>query len=155
MSPSILQIQTQAGNGTKPIPIGPNPKSRSNESITTLSSSTGSSSPKVSLDIVRCSRCQRSLSIDPSTSISNQAAVRFGLNSYYCSRCANVVGFVKWKQTEGYDEHKEPSSTWNSDIHGCSCPLVLLATRSGTKVPPIVKEGLRLEANTALSKPFG
>lgn len=95
MSPSLLQIQTQASQGTQPISIGGSPKSRSNESVNTLSTSNNSASPKASLDIVRCSRCQRSLSIDPCAPPVNQGAVRFGLNSYYCSRCANVVGFVK------------------------------------------------------------
>ena len=92
--PSILQLQTQAANGARPIQ-NPLPKAnRSDESISTVSSS-GSSSPKSSLDIVRCSRCQRSLSIDTSLPANQSGAVRFGLNSYYCTRCANVVGFVK------------------------------------------------------------
>ncbi|KAJ5542791.1 hypothetical protein N7535_005214 [Penicillium sp. DV-2018c] len=40
------------------------------------------------LDNIRCSRCQRALSIGPSG-----GAVQFGMNSYYCSRCAAKVGF--------------------------------------------------------------
>ncbi|KAJ5143351.1 uncharacterized protein N7515_002138 [Penicillium bovifimosum] len=40
------------------------------------------------LDNVRCSRCQRTLNIGPSG-----GAVQFGMNSYYCSRCAAKVGF--------------------------------------------------------------
>jgi len=96
--PSFLQLQTQAGHGSRPASVGPGPKvgSRSNESVSTLSSSNGSQSPKT-LDIVRCSRCQRTLSIDTKTNvIFPQGAVRFGTNSYYCSRCASVVGFLKW-----------------------------------------------------------
>lgn len=128
MSPSFLQLQTQAGNGSQPISISAHPKSRSNDSINTLSSSSSSSSPKVSLDIVRCSRCQRSLSIDPAAPVVNSGAVRFGLNSYYCSRCANVVGFVKWSDwTEGVQELKTGTrqSTFttmrtNKDITICS-----------------------------------
>ncbi|CAP99836.1 Pc22g25480 [Penicillium rubens Wisconsin 54-1255] len=37
------------------------------------------------LDIVRCSRCQQSLSLGQS----GCSVVQFGMNSYYCSRCAN------------------------------------------------------------------
>ncbi|QKX53291.1 uncharacterized protein TRUGW13939_00369 [Talaromyces rugulosus] len=44
------------------------------------------------LDIVRCSRCQRSLSIQH-TSPPAAGVVQFGMNSYYCSRCASMVGF--------------------------------------------------------------
>ncbi|KAJ5325398.1 hypothetical protein N7541_011793 [Penicillium brevicompactum] len=40
-------------------------------------------------DIVRCSRCQQSLSLSQSGS----GAVQFGMNSYYCNRCASKVGF--------------------------------------------------------------
>lgn len=94
MSPSILQLQTQAACGTQPIAIR-NSKGRSDDSLATLSSSSRSASPRASIDIVRCSRCQRSLTIDPTSSSSAQGVVRFGLNSYYCSRCANHVGFIK------------------------------------------------------------
>lgn len=41
------------------------------------------------LDIVRCSRCQQSLSLGQS----GRSVVQFGMNSYYCSRCATKVGF--------------------------------------------------------------
>ena len=67
---------------------------KSDESIRTLSSSR-SASPKSSLDIVRCSRCQRSLSIDTTLPAHSSGAVKFAMNSYYCTRCADVVGFVK------------------------------------------------------------
>lgn len=48
------------------------------------------SSP-ITLDIVRCSRCQQSLSVGTQSS----GAVQFGMNSYYCNRCASKVGFVR------------------------------------------------------------
>jgi hypothetical protein len=41
---------------------------------------------------VRCSRCQRSLSINDSSTPA-PGVVQFGMNSYYCSRCASMVGF--------------------------------------------------------------
>lgn len=58
------------------------------------SSSTGSmydiySSP----DLARCSRCHRTPSIDIKTGKSNM--VQYGLNLYYCSRCAAMVGFKR------------------------------------------------------------
>jgi DNA-directed RNA polymerase subunit RPC12/RpoP len=44
-------------------------------------------------DIVRCSRCQYSLGID-TDSPSCGGAIRFGMNSYYCTRCAKAVGLT-------------------------------------------------------------
>lgn len=55
--------------------------------------STTSANPEISgFDIVRCSRCQRSMSLEKSES--SPGIVRFGMNSYYCSRCASMVGFT-------------------------------------------------------------
>lgn len=52
-----------------------------------------SANPEISgFDIVRCSRCQRSMSLEKSES--SPGIVRFGMNSYYCSRCATMVGFT-------------------------------------------------------------
>ena len=56
-------------------------------------SNNSSPSPKFFIDIVRCCRCQRSLGIDPTSSY-NHGVVRFGINSYYCKRCAKVVGYI-------------------------------------------------------------
>jgi len=42
-------------------------------------------------EIARCSRCHRTPSIDIKTGKSNM--VQYGLNQYYCSRCATMVGF--------------------------------------------------------------
>lgn len=96
MSPSILQLQAQAASGTKPIPIASSPKSKREVSPNTVSSAgSSSSSTRNSFDVVRCSRCQRSMSFNITTNTQASGVVRFGLNSYYCARCANVVGFVK------------------------------------------------------------
>lgn len=54
--------------------------------------SSSDSHPSNYLDIVRCSRCQRSLSIQNSSTPA-AGVVQFGMNSYYCSRCATMVGF--------------------------------------------------------------
>lgn len=56
-----------------------------------LSGPASSPSPPT-LDVVRCSRCQQSLSLASHTS---SGAVQFGMNSYYCHRCAAKVGFVR------------------------------------------------------------
>lgn len=46
-------------------------------------------------DYARCSRCQRSVSIDASAGPFYGNAVAFGTNSFYCRRCATMVGFKK------------------------------------------------------------
>ncbi|KAL2813618.1 hypothetical protein BDW59DRAFT_30579 [Aspergillus cavernicola] len=53
-------------------------------------STAGSTPGSLGFDIVRCSRCQRSMSLENE---STPGVVRFGMNSYYCSRCASMVGF--------------------------------------------------------------
>ncbi|KAI9370370.1 hypothetical protein BJX61DRAFT_515846 [Aspergillus egyptiacus] len=54
--------------------------------------SASGSTNALGFDIVRCSRCQRSMSVENG---STSEAVRFGMNSYYCSRCASMVGFIR------------------------------------------------------------
>ncbi|KAJ5893276.1 hypothetical protein N7495_004967 [Penicillium taxi] len=44
------------------------------------------------LNIVQCSRCQQS--VYPSNQ-SGSGPVQFGMNSYYCNRCASKVGFQR------------------------------------------------------------
>ena len=63
-----------------------------------ISSTSSSSSGRGSMhnifsspEIARCSRCHRTPSIDIKTGKSNM--VQYGLNQYYCSRCATMVGF--------------------------------------------------------------
>lgn len=70
MSSSSIQISSQPNGGTNPLEVSP---------------------PKT-LDVVRCSRCQRSLSVPDDKA---QGAVQFGMNSYYCHRCASKVGFIR------------------------------------------------------------
>ncbi|OJJ47904.1 hypothetical protein ASPZODRAFT_131507 [Penicilliopsis zonata CBS 506.65] len=66
------------------------PSSASSQGVTPRSSS--ESAVGMGFDIVRCSRCQCSLSLDHPSS---PGVVRFGMNSYYCSRCASMVGFIR------------------------------------------------------------
>ncbi|KAL4995812.1 hypothetical protein BDV10DRAFT_196442 [Aspergillus recurvatus] len=46
----------------------------------------------MSFDTVRCSRCQVVMSL---VNDCTPGVVRFGMNSYYCSRCAAMVGFIR------------------------------------------------------------
>lgn len=74
MSSSSVHVQPKYSNSS---PQGTSPQSPLTE---------------LNFDIVRCSRCQRSLSLENSSS---PGVVRFGMNSYYCSRCASMVGFIR------------------------------------------------------------
>ena len=74
----------------------------SDDSVTSSSSSSSgssASSSRTSLEmfstpeLARCSRCQRTPSTDVRTGKSNM--VQYGLNLWYCSRCANMVGLVQ------------------------------------------------------------
>ncbi|KAJ5170897.1 uncharacterized protein N7500_003680 [Penicillium coprophilum] len=66
---------------SSPVQITPQPQTGG------VARPSGASPP--TLDIVRCSRCQQSLSLGQSGS----SIVQFGMNSYYCGRCAAKVGF--------------------------------------------------------------
>lgn len=58
----------------------------SDESIRTSTPSDSGSSSASTPQIVYCSRCQRS-------SFGTQGMVCFAMNSYYCTRCASLVGY--------------------------------------------------------------
>ena len=82
----LLQLQTAAAYTlTRPKPqyiIGTN-----DTSVRTSSSSDSASSSETALpQIVCCSRCQ-------CQSFSTEGMVCFALNSYYCTRCASLVGY--------------------------------------------------------------
>lgn len=94
---NLLQLQTAAANVM--IPTRPRTKPTQNvfqvtsdDSRSSCSSDSSSSSLSSMPDTARCSRCQRTPSIDIRTGSSNM--VQYGLNLYYCSRCAAIVGLV-------------------------------------------------------------
>ena len=87
--PSFLQFQTKAPLHAAPVSMSASRKS----STGSIPSPNQSPSPAASVDIVRCSRCQRSLTVDVS-SPNLRGAVPFGMNSYYCLRCAKLVGYA-------------------------------------------------------------
>ena len=95
---SFLQLQTRAAHP----PRRPRNEPNENTQVTaSRSSSTCASSPRSStelsplqspfIDWARCSRCHRSVSVDGS--LPSTTGVSFGINSYYCQRCANLVGY--------------------------------------------------------------
>jgi len=97
---NLMKLQTASAHGQ---PIRPRPVPQQNvlhvtsdESVKSDRSSSSSSSDDPSLvsplEEARCSRCHRTPSVDLKTGTPNM--VRFGLNSYYCTRCAGMVGLT-------------------------------------------------------------
>ncbi|KAM0721963.1 hypothetical protein Q7P37_002889 [Cladosporium fusiforme] len=96
-SANLLKMQTAAAHGS---PIRPRPVPQQNLlQVTSDDSVTSSSSSRSSLEmfsapeVARCSRCQRTPSTDVRTGQSNM--VQYGLNLWYCSRCASMVGLTE------------------------------------------------------------
>ncbi|KAF1991827.1 hypothetical protein K402DRAFT_388371 [Aulographum hederae CBS 113979] len=89
----LLQLQTSAAYSRPAAqPLGAN--SANSSSSDTSESMTSADSPTMEAltyedDLYRCSRCQRSSCIG--TLPGNM--IRIGTNSYYCNRCANIVGY--------------------------------------------------------------
>ena len=107
VSNDFFRMQTAAAHHQSPIRPSPVPQQNllhvtSDDSITSSSSSSSTSSASSSrsslemfstLELARCSRCQRTPSTDIRTGKSNM--VQYGLNLWYCSRCANLVGLIQ------------------------------------------------------------
>ena len=99
----LLQLQTAvAHQGFPPRPqpqptqdpVSSRSSSEASSSGRSTPSSVSSSSSILHTNIsswVRCSRCQRSLSVDASNA--STSAVQYSTNCYYCNRCAQMVGF--------------------------------------------------------------
>ena len=92
---SFLQLQTQAAHqprrpATKP--LQQNVLATYGSDTSRRSSSDSDSAPSPATNHARCSRCHRGVSIDGSFP-AMMGAVTIGINSYYCQRCADVVGF--------------------------------------------------------------
>ncbi|KAK3075904.1 hypothetical protein LTR53_000333 [Teratosphaeriaceae sp. CCFEE 6253] len=102
--PSVMQAQTSAAHGHRRTPSRPSAHPiqnvlhvTSDDSASSDSdSSTGDESPMFGmaspLELARCSRCQRMPSLDVRTGKSNM--VQYGLNLWYCNRCAGLVGMI-------------------------------------------------------------
>ncbi|KXL42352.1 hypothetical protein M433DRAFT_360068 [Acidomyces richmondensis BFW] len=97
---SLMQTQTSAAHGSatsrpRPVPVQnvlhvtSDDSSSSNSTSSASSYTSGLMSP---LELARCSRCHRTSSIDAKTGKSNM--VQYGLNLWYCNRCARMVGLI-------------------------------------------------------------
>jgi hypothetical protein len=98
MPPSLMQVQTSAAHGqtaSRPRPV-PQQNVLHVTSDDSMSSSSSSSSFSFGMmsppELARCSRCQRTPSLDIKTGKSNM--VPYGLNLWYCNRCAAMVGLI-------------------------------------------------------------
>ena len=96
----FMQAQTAAAHCKAPHRPSPHPLQNmlytSSESSADSDDSTQSSDSLGSdltspMETARCSRCQRTPSLDVMTGKSNM--VSYGLNLWYCTRCAAMVGF--------------------------------------------------------------
>lgn len=70
------------------------PNAQAGQVVSGSSKSSSNASPPLP-DFARCSRCQRSLSISIGNVPSWDGAVRISINSYYCARCAAMVGYKR------------------------------------------------------------
>lgn len=98
MAANLMSIQTSAAHGhnfrPRPNPVQNVLHVTSDDSASSGSSSESSIDSSMSTpEFARCSRCQRTPSIDVKTGKSNM--ISYGLNLWYCSRCAALVGFGK------------------------------------------------------------
>lgn len=93
---SFLQMQTAAAHShpprPRPVPVQNVLHVTTEDSTSSDGSFSSTSSTSSSLDLARCSRCQRTPSIDVRNGKSNM--VQYGLNLWYCSRCAAMVGLI-------------------------------------------------------------
>lgn len=84
----LMGLQTAAAyqlTRPKPQPHQNDTETSTNSVRTSISSDSDSSSASTP-QVIFCSRCQRS-------SYGSQGMVCFAINSYYCTRCASLVGY--------------------------------------------------------------
>ncbi|EME89337.1 uncharacterized protein MYCFIDRAFT_181511 [Pseudocercospora fijiensis CIRAD86] len=100
MASNFMSRQTAAAHGQlggrpRPYPVQNVLHVTSDDSTSSAESSSKSSisSTVSSPELARCSRCQRTPSIDVQTGKSNM--ISYGLNLWYCSRCAALVGLTQ------------------------------------------------------------
>ncbi|KAF2211415.1 hypothetical protein CERZMDRAFT_90899 [Cercospora zeae-maydis SCOH1-5] len=101
MASNFMSLQTSAAHAQSPTRPRPVPMQQnvlwtsSNDARSSSDSSSTSSADNTSnLPVTaRCSRCQRTPSVDIQTGRSNM--ISYGLNLWYCSRCAALVGFKR------------------------------------------------------------
>lgn len=100
-SKSVMQAQTSASHGhstsrPRAVPTQNLGHSSSRDSSSSSSTRSLSSSSDDNMathpEYARCSRCQRTPSLDIKSGKSNM--VQYGLNLWYCNRCAGMVGMT-------------------------------------------------------------
>lgn len=116
--PSFMQMQTSAAHRqpvsshgrpqTQPVQGFSPPSLKKDSSISSQSSTSSISSassssrgspltsptPVSSMDFARCSRCKRSVSLEEDAP-AGSSGVSFAINSFYCKRCAEMVGYYR------------------------------------------------------------
>lgn len=96
MAHNLMSMQTSAAYGQsrpKAYPVQNVLHVTSDDSTSSASSKSSMESTSSLPELARCSRCQRTPSVDIKTGHSNMIA--YGLNLWYCSRCASIVGFKR------------------------------------------------------------
>lgn len=97
MASNFMSVQTTAAHAQ--LPARPRPVPMQQDVLWTSSNDSSSSSDSSSESTsqipvtARCSRCQRTPSVDIHTGKSNM--ISYGLNLWYCNRCAALVGFKR------------------------------------------------------------
>ncbi|KAI0814400.1 hypothetical protein GGR55DRAFT_631689 [Xylaria sp. FL0064] len=93
-----------------PSPVAANPfvmPTTTRPSTTQFSSSSSSSStdsdasyrlsmdarPVASVEVLRCLRCHRHVETTSTDDLASTGMIRVGFNLYYCTKCANAVGY--------------------------------------------------------------
>lgn len=97
MSSNFMQRQTTAAHNhsasrPRPHPVQNVLQVTSDDSADSDDSSSSMDSLASPSEMARCSRCQRTPSLDIKTGKSNM--IQYGLNLFYCSRCAGIVGLI-------------------------------------------------------------
>lgn len=93
--PSYAMAHVQETTRPRPYPLQ-NVLHVTSDDATGSADSSPNVSPSASVsspEMARCSRCQRTPSLNIQTGKNNM--VEYGLNLWYCSRCAVMVGMVK------------------------------------------------------------
>ena len=85
---NLLQLQTSAAHPQRPQPV-PLQDMLVTSDDSSASESSDSTPPT---QIARCSRCHRTTSID-SARPHKSGMLQYGLNQWYCTRCATIVGY--------------------------------------------------------------
>ncbi|EME48746.1 hypothetical protein DOTSEDRAFT_67699 [Dothistroma septosporum NZE10] len=93
MAANLMSLQTAAAHGQSKSRPRPYPMQNVLYVSSDDSTRSDSSSSSISDVVARCSRCHRTNSIDVKTGKSNM--VSYGLNLWYCGRCATLVGLNK------------------------------------------------------------